>query len=414
MSNTWIDQMSQQMEHHEVEVPQGLWEGIEHGLEARSRVRRTRVVWMWRMGAAAAVAGIALGVLMLGHDGADDAVQMALTDTVKSTPQRAGKSTNVQAETILDTSVEVAPLNSGANVLLPASPAESTRIDSVASPVVVQDDEPLLAEAATEQEESVDVQHETDDDVYRVTTIPAKGAILPEPKVHHKARRVSMQFLAMASGGTELRRHGDYDAEFISPAHGGQNDSLTFESPRRTTMCVPARAHGLAYTLPGYESHDFPVKVGLAVRFSLGRRVAIDAGLSYARMRSALSFCTTDFRHFERGTQFANYVGVPLSLVVDLWRSGRWDVYAAGGGEVAKSVKTTWRSDEGRDYRAAADPWQFSVSAAVGAQFNVTEHVGLYAQPSADYYFDNSSVVRTYYSEHPFTPALRVGVRVNL
>lgn len=428
MSNTWIDQMSQQMEHHEVEAPKGLWEGIEHELEVRSRVRRTRMTWMWRAGAAAAVVCIALGVLMLKHAGADDVVQVAQTDAEKSTLQPTEKTTDAAKSTLQSTEkamdvpresasailAEAATAETSAGEPMPAPPAVVERTDSVAVPAVLQEEAPLLAETTMEQEQTAEGQSENENDVYRVTTTPARGNILPVPKVQHKARRASMQLLAMASGVPELGSHAYDNVADISPIYGLQSDSVTFESQRRAKVMGTNRVQRYAYTTPNYGSHDFPVKVGLTVSVPLGRRVAIDGGLSYARMRSSLNFLTPDYLQYVYGTQFVNYLGVPLSLVVDLWNSGRWAVYASGGGEAAKSVKSTWRTNIGSEYSAPASPWQFSLSAAVGAQFNVTERVGIYAQPSADYYFDNHSVVRTYYSEHPFTPALRVGVRINL
>lgn len=63
---------------------------------------------------------------------------------------------------------------------------------------------------------------------------------------------------------------------------------------------------------------------------------------------------------------------------------------------------------------ATAHPWQTSVSAAFGIQYNLARHVGLYFQPSADYYIRNNSGIETYYTEHPFTPSLQIGLRFKL
>lgn len=414
MSNSWIDQMSQQMEHHEVEAPQGLWEGIERELEARSRVRRARVAWMWRAGVAAAVVGIALGVLMLENVGTDDTVRIAQTDAAKLTLLRTEKTADAPSESLLTTLAEAVHTQPSADGPAPVAHIDGELAECAEAPTEPQDDAPLLAETTAEQGEASNAPSEAEDDVYRVTTQPAREALLPVPNVHHKAHRVSMQLLAVAAGVPSMSASSGWDIEAVSPFYGVRTDSVMFESQRRANVVGPNRVQRYAYTTPNYDSHDFPVKVGVTVRVPLGRRVAIDGGLSYTRMRSAVNFLTPDYLHYVYGTQFVNYLGVPLSLVVDLWNSGRWAVYASGGGEAAKSVKSTWRTNIGSEYSAPASPWQFSLSAAVGAQFNVTERVGIYAQPSADYYFDNHSVVRTYYSEHPFTPALRVGVRINL
>ena len=224
---------------------------------------------------------------------------------------------------------------------------------------------------------------------------------------------VSLQLMAMT---TRLSPSATYDADapLVNGGYLSASDTITLESPRREALTGPARAHAVIDDSPLYSDHDFPVKFGAMVRVPLNHRLAFDVGLSYACLRSDLNFTTQSGERKVGGTQRVNYLGVPVALTGDLWTNRRWLLYASAGGEVAKSVKTLWRDWDGRVYRGSARPWQCSVSAAVGLQLNLSRHVGLYVQPSVDYYFDNHSSVQTYYTEHPFTPALRMGVRVKL
>ena len=56
-------------------------------------------------------------------------------------------------------------------------------------------------------------------------------------------------------------------------------------------------------------------------------------------------------------------------------------------------------------------PWQFSVNASAGVQFDFTNSVGIYAEPGVSYYFNDGSGIDNIYKEKPFNLNLNVGVR---
>lgn len=450
MSSNWIDQMSQQMEHHEVEAPKGLWEGIEQGMEARKRGGRAKLVWAWRAGAAAAVAaGVVVGVQVWNASEKGDDVPLAQTEQPKpSAPTKVHEENAPEETSVASGQPSVMPVHSGVASVQTSVPSTQSNVPSAqpsiathqpeavapaiqnpmadahgvatskAEETVVEmpphvtpkNDAPLLAEANTDEAEDfyiVTVPHEKESGGADLQTDPTHDF------VSRTKRPVSLQLMAIATGEFSQDYDGDMwcgsDTSLKQPA-----DSVRMESQRRMKPVGPARSYREVNTRPLYGEHDFPVKVGLTLRVPLSQRFALDAGLSYARMRSNLTFFTPEGRRESNGVQQVNYLGVPVALMADLWQNRWWSIYASAGGEVVKSVKTTWRTAEGRSFDVAERPWQWSVSAAVGVQFNVTQHVGLYAQPSADYYFDNRSMVQTYYTDHPFTLALRMGVRVKL
>jgi hypothetical protein len=57
-------------------------------------------------------------------------------------------------------------------------------------------------------------------------------------------------------------------------------------------------------------------------------------------------------------------------------------------------------------------PLQFSVSGAVGAQFNATKRVGIYVEPGVAYFFDDGSDVQTIRKENPFNFNIQAGIRL--
>lgn len=59
-------------------------------------------------------------------------------------------------------------------------------------------------------------------------------------------------------------------------------------------------------------------------------------------------------------------------------------------------------------------PWQCSVNASAGMQFNLSSVVGLYVEPGVSYYFDNGSSVSNIYKEKPLNFNLEFGLRFSL
>mgnify|MGYP000010645216 FL=1 len=68
----------------------------------------------------------------------------------------------------------------------------------------------------------------------------------------------------------------------------------------------------------------------------------------------------------------------------------------------------------GGEENVKVKPLQWSLSAAAGAQFKITEKLGIYAEPGVVYYFDDGSNVNTIRKEHPFNFNIQLGVRFTL
>ena len=56
-------------------------------------------------------------------------------------------------------------------------------------------------------------------------------------------------------------------------------------------------------------------------------------------------------------------------------------------------------------------PFQFSTMIGMGLQYDFTPHLGIYIEPSLQYFFDNGSDLETYRTEHPLQLVLPLGIR---
>lgn len=166
--------------------------------------------------------------------------------------------------------------------------------------------------------------------------------------------------------------------------------------------------------------HRLPVRVGINVAYRLTDRLSVESGVSYTRLSSDMKDGTKD--NFSSSSQKLDYIGVPLNVKYRAFGYRRLSVYASAGLLTEKCVsgKTTHEyviSGEKKKHEAedvAAKPWQLSVNAALGAQFDVLRNVGVYVEPGVSYYFDDRSPLSTIYKEKPLNFNLNLGVRYTI
>ena len=166
--------------------------------------------------------------------------------------------------------------------------------------------------------------------------------------------------------------------------------------------------------------HRLPVRVGLNVAYRLTDRLSVESGVSYTRLSSDMKDGTKD--NYSSSSQKLDYIGVPLNVKYRAFGYRRLSVYASAGLLTEKCVsgKTTHEyviSGEKKKHETedvAAKPWQLSVNAALGAQFDVLRNVGVYVEPGVSYYFDDRSPLSTIYKEKPLNFNLNLGVRYTI
>ena len=166
--------------------------------------------------------------------------------------------------------------------------------------------------------------------------------------------------------------------------------------------------------------HRLPVRVGINVAYRLTDRLSVESGVSYTRLSSDMKDGTKD--NYSSGSQKLDYIGVPLNVKYSAFGYRRLSVYVSAGLLTEKCVsgKTTHEyviSGEKKKHEAedvAEKPWQLSVNAALGAQFDVLRNVGVYVEPGVSYYFDDRSPLSTIYKEKPLNFNLNMGVRYTI
>lgn len=170
--------------------------------------------------------------------------------------------------------------------------------------------------------------------------------------------------------------------------------------------------------------YRLPVTFGASLRFDLNDKWAIETGVTYTLLSSETSSGAKQNNYSWEDK--LHYVGIPLKVNRNIWSNERFEVYASAGGAVEKCVsgkqKIVWNTTskvvdetaEPTETDIKVKPLQWSLSAAAGAQFKITEKLGIYAEPGVVYYFDDGSNVNTIRKEHPFNFNIQLGVRFTL
>lgn len=164
--------------------------------------------------------------------------------------------------------------------------------------------------------------------------------------------------------------------------------------------------------------HHMPVTVGASVRFALSKQFAIETGLNYTLLSSDLKAGKNS--HYVQ-EQKLHYLGIPVKGSWMFFDKKYISLYLSAGGAMEKSVSGKLKNTyivEGKDVETESSdldvkPLQWSVTSAVGVQYNATKHLGIYLEPGVSYYFDDGSDVQTIRKEKPFNFNLQLGFRVS-
>lgn len=412
----WIKNLRHWMEDYSEPVPDGLWEQLEKELDSTPKV-----IPLWRRWQAA----VAVAVLL---------VISSVTVWFWNSPS---------AEYIGKKSVEMASLPRPAEIeeVIQAAPSVAHAASEVASvKQKVKRVEAVVQQAITAwTEEAAETPMKE-----RPTEATDKAEKEPEQVKEEKparkpAARAAQRnnYYAYATSRKAKDRKWSVgistgNVPFSSNTNYSGYGSLTPLSPKsdqdspyssleaRGEISDPVYFANLNKSNNTKVEHRMPVTFGASLRFELDEKWGIETGVTYTLLSTDLRSGSND--SYIEEEQRLHYVGIPLKVDRRLWSNKRFEVYASAGGMVEKCVSATMhqagivdqKDGKATDEKITVKPLQWSLSAAAGAQFKITEQVGIYAEPGVAYYFDDGSKWQTIRKEHPFNFNIQLGVRFSL
>ena len=409
MKKDWTKQMKQKLDGHQMTPPAGLWESISSQMQLQtesapvSAPAKTVSMHRWYWVAAAVILAIVGCFTVYQFDTKE--------------PQLTANSQKVMAP---QTDEPAMPIE---EPILLAQATSDNKVEKTMGTKCQPPPQVYVQQVPTGDnlQEVADDQQQVSEDTKIIASQEKKQTYLPDVINPSETRSKSSDTgkwtiglngsngLLMASnnlgntmGGQFLNSDANYavNSDVDLGKNGGTivTDYIKFgETSSFTNM----------YTLPDVVSkHKLPVRFGLSLQYQLSNRIALHSGISYTYLESEFITPITNSNNY---IQKLRYLGIPVGASWNIWSTGNLNVYLAGTALLEKCIDAQV-SDGDIDQR----PWQFSLNAAAGAEYNITRQFGLYLEPALGYYFNDGTSLQHYYKEHPLAPSIQFGLRLHL
>ena len=382
----WKEQMRQKMADYKRPAPEVSWDELDRALAA-GKVRKTRLLWLRRMAAAVAVlliAGVGYWGFLQNHSDENHGVRS----------ENHGDWHNDRS---------AAEIRVPVPVILDSVPNQNQ------PPTIPQNSTPaILASSAQKPTMTVALENHGDwhnDSSEAKIRVPVPVISAPEiseekeqpPTTEKKAKPAD--YIPPVIYPSDLRQRKQSDNRLTAQVYmsSTMKESWTESFSMFGNYYVPDDSVHISQTKQ-YVHHHQPVRFGLSLRYRLDNRRSVESGLTYTRLSSDITTKVDGVTTMME--QRLNYIGLPLNISYNLWKSRHFSLYLTTGGTIEKCLDTS--------------SWQFSVNGAFGAEYKLTDVFSLYAEPGLGYYFNDGSTTPTIYQDRPLNFNLSVGLRFNL
>ena len=418
----WMKNFRERMKDYSEPLPDDLWQEIQQDLKAEE----VKVIPFWKRWQMAAAVALVLVVSSLSVwfwtsspvNGTRESVvetEQALEpyqeeEIVHPVEEIVKKQEPIVAETII--------MRKANEIIVPLEVIEDATEENLSETIETEDSKTIVKDDAQESKEEVkEVEVKETPARQNHPTKSSQGLMVKKGKKRDASWSVGLSagnLMASAKGeesdrmlmGDVLPGRPNYYLEFMAPIA----DEYASNSDEEM---LPSRSRGLFGTETIGYNHRAPLAFGLSVRWALNDDWALESGLTYTRLVSDVNV------GYSKGEQKLHYVGVPLKVNRRLWSNQWLEVYGSAGGMLEKCIsgsqKLTQKLSKDISKEEEADlkvhELQASLNAALGVQLKLNGRVGIYAEPSVVYYFEDGSEVETIRKEHPLNLNFQVGLR---
>lgn len=418
------------LENATEEVPSGVWEAVS------GRVARRRRAATWRRWSVAGLSAAAAAALVLGLSGvfsrprpADDGIVVAQNAATESVQDSAAPSdAGIQAqEEALSVSDALSGLTASAQGVRYATtkrqnhsnPANYATTKKTSVPDAAASFSDAAPAAGTVSVNPADASAENGGASVQDATKPASA-----PTADKRKTSFDDPFARMAY--EDARRKDMHRLSFDIKGLVGTNDNTSAgEAKGSVIMAASGKTTGTVIgdaVVENSESlYNVPVSFGVSARYRFSDKWSLGAGLTYSALSRSFdgSFykggVVVNGSNKEPIYHTVRYIGVPVNVYYNLMSNKFVDMYAFAGGSLEKGISQSYRYFNGSSYdvwKSGVEGLQFSADLGMGVQFNVTDHVGFYVDPSARYYF-GANQPKSLRTVQPFMFSLELGLRFN-
>lgn len=405
----WLKRIKERLEQHSEPLPPAGWEQLEKELSGSALlpVRKKRMLFMRRYAVTAAAAVLAavsaISLWLLQSPVAEEIRQ--------TTPPALAAEPDALIPTTLPT-IPTPEVASGRNRLVQyrSEPVKEIKT-TVSVPVehaTTEEKQPTTSDETSRKEAESDKQ----DKPSRQPSTRKKIEFTPQKRKSESGKWAVALAIGNAgsiSSDNALRENNAGSNQLDYIGNGGKIDLSTTANE---VLNIPDNQEvvfmgGMPYLKSRYRKitsidHKQPVSVGVSVRKGLHKGFSVETGVTYTYLASEIQFDTN-----EEISQKLHYIGIPLRANWNFVEQKTFILYVSAGGAVEKCVYGKAGTE-----KITVNPLQFSVSGAIGAQANLSKHMGFYVEPGVSYFFDDGSPIQTIRKENPCNFSLQAGIRL--
>ena len=390
MEEEWMLQMRKKMADYKWPAPELSWNELDQALAAGT-THKTHLLWLRRMAAAAVVLLIAgVGYWGLLRHKSEPIVEKHWAQEQPIENRSHGDiSRGDRNDVTFQTSHAFLDKRSGRAERLSPCDLKKTKQEHHSTamsepevvPISMGDNDTINTTETIEREQPHAVEEKVKTANYPLPTIVYPSDL--HQRKHLDNRLTAKAYMSSTMAGSQTESYGKpgvYNVVSIK-------DLLSDPDNPNMTMQTEQYVH-----------HRQPVRFGLLLRYRLTDRWSVESGLSYTRLSSDITTIINEVTIVTE--QRLNYIGLPLNISYELWKSRYFGLYVTGGGMIEKRLDDS--------------SWQFSLNGAAGAEYKLSNSFSLYAEPGLGYYFKDGSSTPTIYKDYPLNFNLNFGLRFNL
>ena len=386
------------LEGAEEAVPASVWEGVSAGLDKAARGKVVALWWRRAGIGAAAAAAIAALAIVLPKDNDADIVPSADGPDMIAVVENEPVVPVDTAEAIVPELVYMAK----------AEPVKIVKADAVVASAIEDDGAETVI---VEQIDTKESEFTTEEPVAPQEKRPIKTEtkVVEEWKddwsdIEEDVRKRDVSFVLSGLTGTNAAQNEAGKGIFKRPEanHGPLTTGIKQTSTNST--------------------YDIPLSFGAGVKVGISPKWSIGAGLNYSMLSRKFSGTYTKVNEAGvvenstssdiRNTQ--HYIGIPVNAYYNVVDSRNVNFYAYAGGTVEKCISDKYSVlNTSIIHKNKVEGFQWSANVGIGVGFKLSEHLGLYIDPSLRYYFDCDQP-HSIRSAQPLMLGFEVGLKVNL
>lgn len=385
-NNDWDLQMRSILESGQEEVPAHVWDGISSELDAIARRRKTVVFFRRAAIGLSAAAVLAFG-LFLNHNSGDVPV-----NTVAEV-----------VEPVYETEISVEQNIEGDLVMMAMAPAATEKkqyresvVTTTAAEAIEKETAPVSEAQQEEPEVSIPVEK-----VEEPVFVETGNWVEDESEIKERKTKVSL----VLSG--------------VAGTNSAQNNGNAGVIRRPTLSAAPIKT-SVTQTEAG-DNYSIPLSFGVGTKISFNSRWSLGVGVNYTLLSRKFF---GDYTKVESGKivesvksdirNTQHYVGIPVNAYYNIVENKFVNFYAYAGGAVEKCVSDEYRVlSKDIHHKESVKGAQASANLGIGVEFMLGNHLGIYVDPSARYYF-NCNQPKSIRTAQPLMLGFEMGLRVRL